>query len=58
VGIAALIMVAAGMVMLVWRTPEVDGLKPGEQGFERRPSLWDGITARSHRPSRMEQNIP
>jgi MFS family permease len=58
VGLAAIIMIGAGLVMLVWRTPEVDGLKPGEQGFVRRPGLWEGITARSHRPSRMEESIP
>lgn len=39
----------AGVVMLTWRTPEVDGLKPGEPGFERKPGLLRGLTARSHR---------
>ncbi|MBX3384913.1 MAG: MFS transporter [Phycisphaeraceae bacterium] len=46
------LLAVAGVVMLIWRTPEVDGLKPGEAGYDRRPSLIAGITAASHRPGR------
>ncbi len=50
VGVPAAIMVAAGAVMLVWRVPEVDGIKPGDAGYDRRPGLWRGLTASGHRP--------
>ncbi len=45
-------LVIAALVMLIWRTPEVDGLKPGDPAFERKPGLLNGLTARSHRPAR------
>lgn len=49
-GLSALLIVA-GVVMLIWRVPEVDGLKPGDPGYgPKRRNLWDGITARAHRP--------
>lgn len=51
VGTLGAVLTVAGMVMLIWRTPEVDGLAPGDPGFQRRPSLLDGITARAHRPT-------
>jgi MFS family permease len=45
-------LVCAGAVMLIWRTPEVDGLRPGDAGYDRRAGLWRGITGMAHRPSR------
>lgn len=44
------VMAVAGLVMLMWRTPEVDGIAPGQPGFERKPGLWRGITGEVHRP--------
>lgn len=44
-------LVGAALVMLIWRTPEVDGLRPGDAGYRRAPGLWRGITASSHRPT-------
>lgn len=44
-------LLGAGVVMLTWRTPEVDGLKPGDAGYERRPGLWRGIVASAHAPN-------
>lgn len=52
VGVLAVVLGLAGMVMLIWRTPEVDGLAPGMTGYDRSPGLWRGITARAHRPSK------
>ncbi len=52
VGLMGVMLAAAGLVMLTWRTPEVDGLRPGDPGFGRRPGLVHGITARAHRPAR------
>jgi MFS family permease len=54
IAIAALAgtLVCAGLAMMTWRTPEVDGLNPGDAGYERRRSLWRGITAAAHRPRR------
>jgi hypothetical protein len=49
-GLSALLFVT-GLAMLIWRVPEVDGLKPGDPGYgPARRNLWDGITARAHRP--------
>lgn len=45
-------LVCVGGAMLIWRTPEIDGLRPGEPGYDRRPSLLRGITAAGHRPRR------
>jgi MFS family permease len=50
VGALSVALTAAGLVMLIWRTPEIDGIKPGEAGFERRPGLIPGLTASAHRP--------
>jgi MFS family permease len=52
IGVAATgaALVVAALVMLVWRTPEVDGLKPGDVGYDRRPGLLNGFTAAVHRP--------
>ncbi len=42
------VLLAAGFVMLIWRVPEVDGLRPGDPEHTPRRSLWAGITARTH----------
>jgi len=55
VGLLAAVLACAGVVMLIWRTPEVDGIQPGERGYDRRPGLWRGITASGHRPLRGER---
>lgn len=52
IGMAALgiALTLAGIAMLIWRTPEVDGLKPGDPGYRRQPGLLRGLTASAHRP--------
>ncbi|MDX2132985.1 MAG: MFS transporter [Planctomycetota bacterium] len=50
VGVCAAILFIAGIVMLTFRTPEVDGLSPGDPGYDRRPGLIRGLFARAHRP--------
>lgn len=50
VGIMGAVLTLAGVAMLIWRTPEVDGLRPGDPGYARRPGLVAGLTARAHRP--------
>ncbi len=57
VGSLAGVLTIAGLVMLTWRTPEVDGLVPGQPGHARRRSLIAGITGSAHRPSG-DPNIP
>jgi MFS family permease len=52
VGVTGVALVLAALVMLIWRTPEVDGLKPGDVGYDRRPGLLRGILATAHRPQR------
>lgn len=49
-GALAAVLVVAGVVMLIWRTPEIDGIEEGEPGYDRRPGLMRGLTARAHRP--------
>lgn len=44
------VLILAGLVMLIWRTPEVDGLQPGDPGYDRKPGLIRGITGAAHRP--------
>ena len=44
------VLVIAALVMLIWRTPEVDGIEPGQPGYDRKPGLWRGITGAAHRP--------
>ncbi len=51
VGVMGVVLGFAGLAMLIWRTPEVDGVKPGDTGYERRASLFHGITALAHRPA-------
>lgn len=48
-GALAIALAVAGLVMLTWRTPEIDGLRPGDPGHERLPGLLRGITASAHR---------
>lgn len=48
--IASGVLVIAALVMLDVRTPEVDGIEPGQPGYDRRPGLWRGFTAAAHRP--------
>lgn len=50
VAFVSMVLVGAGFVMLTWRTPEIDGLKPGDRGFDRKPGFWLGLTARAHHP--------
>lgn len=50
VGIPATVLALAGLVMLIWRTPEIDDIKPGEVGYERRPGFLRGVTGAAHRP--------
>ncbi len=50
VGLFTAMLALSGLVLLVWRTPEIDDLKPGERGHARRPGLWAGVTAAGHRP--------
>jgi predicted MFS family arabinose efflux permease len=52
VGTLGLVLAAAGLIMLIWRTPEVDDIEPGQPGFDRHPGLMRGITAQGHRPGR------
>jgi MFS family permease len=51
VGALAVVLTISGIVMLIWRTPEVDGIAPGQPGFDRRPGLIAGILAGAHRPA-------
>lgn len=44
----SLVLFCAGLVMLIWRVPEVDGLKPGHPEYGPRRSLIGGLTARMH----------
>lgn len=50
VGLMGALLTVAGLAMLIWRTPEVDGIHPGDPGHARRAGLLAGITARAHRP--------
>lgn len=43
-------LLVAGMAMMIWRVPEVDGHDPAAMGVPRDRSLWNAITARRHRP--------
>lgn len=52
VGSLSILLTICGIVMLIWRTPEIDGLKPGEPGYDRKPGLVRGVLAREHRPLR------
>jgi hypothetical protein len=41
--------------MLIWRTPEVDGIAPGQPGYDRRAGFMAGLTASAHRPPRVQE---
>jgi len=49
VGASTLLLTALGLLLLIWRTPEIDEQGPGHAPPLR--SLWHGVTARAHRPS-------
>jgi MFS family permease len=48
--ICAAILIVASLVMLIWRTPEVDNIDPSDPTYDRRPGLLRGIFAPNHRP--------
>jgi MFS family permease len=52
IGVAGtgVVLAVAAIVMMIWRTPEVDGLKPGDPGYDKTPSLIRGFTGSVHRP--------
>jgi MFS family permease len=52
IGVAAtgVALAIGAVIMLIWRTPEIDGLKPGDVGYDRNPGLLNGFTASVHRP--------
>ena len=52
VGAPSALLMLAGLVMLIWRTPEIDGLPSGAPGYAPRRSLMAGIPASGHRPRR------
>ncbi len=55
VGAMGALLTIVGLVMLTWRTPEVDGLAPGDRGHARRPGLLVGITGGAHRPANRDR---
>lgn len=55
VGLFTAMLALAGAVLLIWRTPEIDDIKPGERGYVRRPGLWAGVSAAGHRPGAATQ---
>ena len=56
VAACALVLVGAGLIMLLFRTPEVDGHQPGEPGKKER-GLIEGLLAREHRPRNGEAPV-
>lgn len=46
----AVILLAASLVMLIWRTPEVDNVLPDDPTYDRQPGLLRGIFAPNHNP--------
>jgi len=60
IGVGALgaVLAVAGMAMLIWRTPEIDGIRPGEPGSDPIPGLLRGISAAAHRPRRAREYHP
>lgn len=49
VGVFTAALALAGLALLIWRTPEIDDLRPDDPGLARRPGLWRGLTAAGHR---------
>ena len=50
VGSMALLLTVLGVLLLVFRTPEIDGPGPGADVPQRARGLWRGMTAAAHRP--------
>ncbi len=48
VGTSTLLLTVLGLLLLIWRTPQIDEEGPANPPVIR--SLWHGITARAHRP--------
>ncbi|MFO0858610.1 MAG: MFS transporter [Phycisphaerales bacterium] len=48
-GVCSIALVLVGAVMLTWRVPEIDGIAPGEPGYDKKPGLLRGILATTHR---------
>lgn len=55
-GVFAVALVIVGLVMLTWRVPEIDGIAPGEPGYDRKPGLLRGVLASTHRNRTNERN--
>ena len=51
VGGLAAVLLCAGIVMLLWRVPQVDGPEVPYQPGTNKRSLLEGLTARSHWPT-------
>lgn len=51
-GFLSLCLLIASIVMLTFRTPEIDAMDPKDPAAVRRPSLLHGILATAHRPPR------
>ncbi len=51
-------LLVAGLCMMVWRTPEVDGLPRGSPTWRSRLDLFNAITARNHRPAQDDTPSP
>lgn len=56
VGVLAIMLAIAGLVMLIWRTPEIDATEHTPTRLERRPGLLRGITGLAHRPVEATDN--
>lgn len=52
IALCALGLIGAGVVMLIWRTPEVDGVPATGTPQARQPGFLRGLTASAHRPRR------
>ncbi len=50
IGVQAVILTLIGFVMLAWRTPEIDGIAPGDPHHAQRPGVLRGILADAHKP--------
>ncbi len=50
IGALAVLLLISGLVMMVWRVPEVDGLPRADATWRKRLDLFNAVTARNHRP--------
>ena len=50
-GFVAFVLMCAGIVMVIHRTPEIDNIMPGDPRYNRSKNFWHGLTASFHRPS-------